>query len=260
VLHLISLRRNTVSIKVPKLLHGIRVRHLVDGSFLLARHNTKAEKWLDEHCIRMRNQLRWLPKLSDEISVETLRGMYKNIPCYIVGKGPSLDSLEASYFVEEDAPILAINEAIHVVNGLQLPNPIFLVQTDTGLKIDPGDATLLLAHTIKYLYPDKLERYLWRAEMFGYGTTGRLTAEIAIKIAGLFGCSYAEMLAFDACTIGDTRYADSIGHQPESKDGDTGGRFLTHRDKLDKAAFGVIDLEWIKPEDLSGADGDSTPL
>jgi hypothetical protein len=226
-------------IEVPRLLGKSTVRFYRDGSYGIPRRDAEAEKWLDEHCLRRPNELRWLPKIPNSISVESLRGIFQGLPCYIIGKGPSLDDLTPLDFGDIYAPIIAINEAVMIINGLGLPNPVFLIQGDTGLTIDPGPAALLLGLYIKHLYPNHPERYVFRSEMFGFGVSARLSVEMAIHIAALMGCTEGIMYAFDAATTEDCSYAESIGHTPEQKGRDEkypGYRFLGHRRYMEKEA------------------------
>jgi hypothetical protein len=257
-----SLRRNTVTTKMPKTLGKSRLRQVRDGGFIIPRRDLEAEEWLDANCIRVANELKWYPKLAKEVSVEALRDVYKDLPVYIVGKGPSLDKITAADFKNPAAPILAINESVMIINALELPNPVYLVQGDGGLNIELGSAIPVLGICVMHLYPESVERYIFRSEMFGYGVSARLSVEMAVHIGGLMGCSEAFLMAFDACTSKTLGYAKSIGHEPklQGKEQIPGERFAGHRHWAERASKDAhIPVCWIKPEDLVGEVSDSTP-
>lgn len=137
---------------------------------------------------------------------------------YIVGKGPSLDSLTADDFSEfPSAPILCINEAIHAIEKLNLPSSrLFCVQYDR-LRGDnrPARGKWLLS---SFAFDDQHGE---SAGAIRYDlkdvapTKPNLTAATALSIAALAGANQAVMLAFDAAFGGNCDYAASIGHGPD---------------------------------------------
>jgi hypothetical protein len=172
-----------------------------------------------------------------------LRDFYIGRDVYIIGKGPSLDLIKGTDF-KPGWPVLCLNESVERINTLNISNPIYMIQTDTGLTINPGRAELMLCNNIKHLYPEYESRFLWRAEQFGYGVSARLSVEIAIKIAIMMGCKTAYMMAFDATVNGNTSYAESIGHDPKlaGQEKFPGQRFLKHKKYMEKAAGDKIKL------------------
>ena len=118
-------------------------------------------------------------------SVQVLKDRHKGEIGYIVGKGPSILKLKGSDF--GPGPIITINHAIHYVEELNLPNPVYSMQKDgcdinergtnrcehdcktrphgsTGMGGYPKKAALLLCHPESWFcYPDHPQRYLFNA-------------------------------------------------------------------------------------------------
>ena len=170
---------------------------------------------------------------------------------YVVGKGPSLDALTVADFPDATAPVLAVNEAIHAIERLGLPNPLFCVQQDAGLNetCRPKAATWLLSaqawktgkgdtcqHAIKYTPAE-----------FGL-LSKTLTSAVAMRLARLAGIRDITMLAFDAHFSGNCDYATAIGHEPVNKN----KRFIKFAQMLDgfMAQQSGVKLTWQPPKDF----------
>lgn len=142
-----------------------------------------------------------------------------NIPthnlAYIVGKGKSLDTLTVHDFPDHEAPVLCCNEAIHAIEKLALPNPVFCIQQDASLK--------------ETCRPER-SGWLLSSQAWGYGKgdtyplaqrfvpdehglkSSTLTAAVALRLLAEAGTRRVVMLAFDAHVNSDCNYAEAIGH------------------------------------------------
>ncbi len=225
---------------LPDQINGIRLRKQVDGSFTISRNNRELEAKFDAKYIRVTNELRWLPYCVEGGRLSDLADTFKHKPCYIIGKGPSLDGLTANHF-QEDVPIVCINESIHKIEELGLSNPTFCMQQDMSLKATckPKHAKLLVAYGARNHYADFSNKIVFHMEEFG--VISDLTAIVAMKMVQKFGCSRLWMYGFDSCTSNSTQYADCIGH-PSTMGGDV-KRFLLHKDKILCSAFVPIEFK-----------------
>ena len=89
--------------------------------------------------------------------------VYKNCDGYIIGKGSSLDNVSKDIFTSPDAIIIAINESIYKIEGLDLSNDIFGLQCDALLRntCKPNKSPLLISHHIQYFYPKMAKKYVF---------------------------------------------------------------------------------------------------
>jgi len=226
-----------------EVLEGLRVRVLIDGSFVVPRVKKELRARLDQFFTRVDNtDDRWYLKFYLEHT--DFADQFAGKVCYIIGKGPSLDNLSLDDFPESDAPIIAINEAIHKVESLGLPNPTFMMQQDTYVGEDalPIDATVLLECKAVGLYHDyeKLQMFCWHE----LGVNHRnCTAALAAAFAQKFNAERLVMLCLDACAKGTLGYAGCIGKNPESYG--PGDRFLKHRKMIESST--TLPIEWITP-------------
>lgn len=168
---------------------------------------------------------------------------------HLVGKGPSLDHLGRSSFPDPLAPVLAVNEAIHAVEALGLPNPLYCVQQDASLggACRPARAAWLVssqawaaagaaAYPLAYMY-----------DPAGLGHTPKsLTACVALSMLHAAGIGRVTMHAFDA-RHGVNGYARAIGHSHEKR-GASPTRFMDHAVTIAAHAGALgIALEWARP-------------
>lgn len=170
---------------------------------------------------------------------------------YIIGKGPSLDTLSSQDFLYPTWPILAINEAVHAIEKLNLPNPTWCIQQDgrLGNTCRPARSGWLCSihaweaagaegvpGAVKYV-PEHYPQCLYKT----------ITGRLAIEILHEAGIGKAIMLAFDGRFGTDMRYASSIAYDP-SRYGEKQDRFLTWATNIQKNAdrYGMK-LEWVPP-------------
>ena len=222
-----------LAIKNPVNIAGFKARMCPDGSFFIPRARGPLVKMLDEQYVRLPNELRWMPRSFTSDSVDSLKSVFDGKQCYIVGKGPSLDKLTASDF--GDDPIIAINEAIHKVESLELDNHIYVIQQDAALRNTclPKNGSILVSVQARHWYAEQDDKIIYNAPELGLNYSS-LSASCAIKLAIAGGCTDIHMLCFDACLEGILGYAECIGYDP-SEGGDP-ARFNKHREELEKVA------------------------
>lgn len=184
------------------------VRTACDGSLFIPRSNPDLEAKLDEMFLRKPNTLRWYPFKRDAKHLVP-DPVFNKSNCYIIGKGPSLDSVEKSLFAPE-APIVCVNQSIHAIEALGLDNPIYCIQQDKGLKglCQPKSARLWVPYNVKEYYLTYDNYRVFTVEE--YGQPGMYTASLAIGIVQAFGANSITMVGFDACINGKVNYADCI--------------------------------------------------
>ena len=184
------------------------VRTASNGELFIPKPNKKLEAILDKKYLRQGKDLRWYnhPKDKDHLVDDTI---FDGRGCYVVGKGPSLDKLDAGFFIPS-WPIICINESIHTIEGLKITNPVYCIQQDKGLKgsCRPKTAKLWVAYEAKEYYLDYGNRAIFSVR--DYGSHGMFTAMLAVEMVQRFGATRLEMLAFDSCCNGDVTYASSI--------------------------------------------------
>ena len=235
VLHTQASRRykNMVTINrdVPDRIGNVRIRKLGDGTFFIARQKKDVVEYLDSRFQRIKNELRWAPKECAGKSLEDLLPIFKGRPCYVVGKGPSLDMIDS---FPELWPVLCVNDSIHAIEKLNVPNPLFCIQQDMGLedKCKPEKAGLIVAYKARLFYHDFGNKYIYQPSVFLNGAKTGITVCIAIEIAKYLGSTRFVFKAFDACMDGSTDYAGSIGYP--ATNGGSPNRFLKHRQRIER--------------------------
>lgn len=196
---------------IPRVVGKMRIIHNRDGTVSIARRSKPAEKWLDENLERMPNQLRWKPIFKTKHGIDKLVLQGKQV--YIIGKGPSLDNLTKKDFPNKKAPILCVNESIHAIEKLGLPNDTYVVVQDALLKdgCKPKDAGVICSKVLNNFYADCENKYVFEPKT--YFKSINYTPIIAINIAKEHGITSFTMLGFDSIVNGDNTYATSIGYQ-----------------------------------------------
>lgn len=170
---------------------------------------------------------------------------------YLVGKGPSLDGLTVRDFPDEQAPIVAINEAIHAVERLRLKNPLICLQQDASLALScrPKESYWFLSAQAwaKSRGDDYPRAVKFFPKDFGYSAR-TITAAVGMRLLGLAGIRQITMLAFDAFFSAECGYANSVGSAP----GKNPARFIQFAKYLDgvhRQQNGVR-LTWVPPHPL----------
>ncbi len=221
-----------------------KVRHYPDGGVWLARRDRKKEEFLDQLMNRVPNQLKWYPRIDDELNVANLANIAEGKCVYIIGKGPSLDNTSADLFLD-DGPVIAINESVNHIQDLPgLKNRVFLLQQDAGLSCNPS-GPIILNDRIKHLHPSIKERFLFNKHSFN-DPSDPLSVIAAIRVAKIMGAEEIVLIAFDASINQNTSYAKVIGHPPNTVGGRDAARFLSHKAQMLKA-LGRTKVSWLTP-------------
>lgn len=220
---------------IPKTVMGMKVREAGDGSFYLPRASRKVIDFLSKDFDRFPNEYRWYPKSVGVKDLNEMRRYFEGKECYLVGKGPSLDKLSKADFDNPRLPVICINESIHKVETLDLPNKVFAIQQDAWLKdtCRPEFAGLILSYSCRYWYPDVAEKYIFHYSQLGL-KTNNITVVYALSLAKTFDSTGFRMLCFDACMNKDTGYGKCVGYTPDR--GGSPDRFLSHKRTILKAA------------------------
>ena len=145
-----------------------------------------------------------------------LRGKFRGGTAWIVGKGPSLAHLRREHFGA--GPVIALNQAIAVLEALGLANPVYALQKDgCGLTepheqcalrdghdwmLRPEQAVLIVQTTPGYSkfclsnYEPRLEIDPVRDLGFHYPQT--MAVRMGIALARLMGCGRVMMMCWKA--------------------------------------------------------------
>lgn len=229
--------------RYPKTLGRVRVREAPDGTIYITRHDKTAEDWLDKNAERLDNQLRWRPKYEEWSNIEALKGFFDQQTCYIVGKGPSLDHLDASIFGE--GPVIGLNEAVHKLTELGLENKLFGLQQDAKLRnrCYTREATMLVSTKAANFYAKYENVYVFDNKQYRLSANA-LSVSAAIEIAKSLGVKDFVLVAFDSCVNGALTYAKCVGYDVTF--GGRPERFKTHRAKINNR-LGKIPTQWVIP-------------
>lgn len=225
-------------------IRGKSIRRNPDGSVYLTRRDTELEKYLDVHYERVGKGYLWRVRIEPTLDTINLISSFKDKMCYIVGKGPSLDSISGKDF-PENWPIICINESIHKIESLQIENEIFMMQQDQGLKdtCRPKRGTIIISNHASQWYANDMKRYIYSPKALGL-TTGSLTVVCAITLAKKLGVTGFVLLCFDACVNQKLDYASCVGY-PHTRGGKP-NRFINHK-KYIEDAVGNMKTTWITP-------------
>lgn len=163
----------------------------------------------------------------------TLTGAHDGEMGYVVGKGPSLKYLTKWHFMSETGPVIAVNEAIHLVQDLGLPNPLYSFQKDGcvlrdnphpecmdinpfGQKISmvlPNPEVVLIApargHSRYCLSAHKNKVYLDFAQEFNIPES-EMASVISIYALIAMGCTRIGLVSLDSLDTGDERTLDPV--------------------------------------------------
>ena len=115
---------------IPNSFGGMRIRRVEDGTYVIARRHRVAETFLDQNCVRVLGELSWEPKSTEGKPWSDLQDRLRFKHVYIIGKGESLDCFNKSHIDSPDSPIICLNQSIHYIETLDLPNPIFILPWD----------------------------------------------------------------------------------------------------------------------------------
>lgn len=152
-----------------------------------------------------------------------LLNRHRGETCWIVGKGPSLGFLKAEHIGK--GPIIALNQAIVIVERLGVSNKVYSLQKDgCGIHgphekcrerdghdwmIRPTKATLILQDTEGYsrdCLPDYEPRVLVNIHHhLGFEHATTMAIRMAISMAKRMRCEHVKLLCCGSLVNGDTR-------------------------------------------------------
>lgn len=203
------------------------IRRSVDGGYILFREN-QAKRMEFNKNMKFVGDNKWLPKNIGR-PLSFFKNLFKDSPCYVVGKGPSLDKIRSTDF-KSDVPIFCLNHSINVIEAIFnycRPN-LFCVQQDAsvGEECIPKTGTHLLSVNAQGWNPTAT---LYDSADFGEHTS-IISVVAAVKLAKYMGCNHFTLLAFDAMKNKNTDYAKCIGRKPVKPQ-----QFLKHKELVVKA-------------------------
>ena len=135
-----------------------------------------------------------------------LRHKHPGETCWIVGKGPSLRYLRADHF--GPGPVIALNDAIAIVQTLGLSNRIYSLQKDgqPEFMVKPfADVALIVQENYpsQDYYFDHPERYVVNARKdLGFDHSAALATRMAIELAKQMDCAFVKVMCCDQLVNG----------------------------------------------------------
>jgi len=234
-----------LSIELPSCFAKIRRDTL--GNYYLPRPDKKLVPLLNKFCTKIEGEWKWKP-YSVSFKLMQLQDKYQGLPCYIIGKGPSLDYLKANIF-PPDCVIICLNESIKKVESLQLGEGriIFALQQDAVLKDTCYSHTgsMLVSYLVTSWYKDHPSCFTYTPDLIGL--TGHPASVImAIHLSKYMGVKDLKMVSFDAYTKKDTSYAKVIGYASDVKK--SPHRFLNQRKPIELALKTTgLSVTWMTP-------------
>lgn len=244
-----------------QVIHGLlrarNIRRLVTGDLALLRYNAETIKLLDKHCTRVEDKV-WRIKRNVEIVAEgetrtvdtrftvTQKDKHLGQTCYIIGKGPGLDTIPFWSAFKPGCPIIAVNEAIHAVEKHDWPeNPIYCLQQDTILreKCWSKKGTMLIPFTLRWYNEHPSVLTYIHTDFPLPDKRFPFSVEMSIHVAKCWGCSDIVLMACDASVTKVCDYAISIGHVPAGNK----LRYLEHNKYIAKA-LGDLPYSFMYPK------------
>lgn len=232
--------------EIPKHLGGQRVRIYPDGSFGVPRKPDDASiQHLDTLFVRV-DDFRWKYPIAGRKLYKELKSLIDGREMTLVGKGPSLDNLSVADFPDPTSVVLAINDSIHTVAKLKLPNPVFAIQQDAALRgrCKPEQGGIIVSSHAASYYEDFEPKYIY-APYHLDSSPNTLTVVVGIRIGLELGATRFRLIAFDSCVTRDCGYAKVIGYSPEAGK-QSALRFLGHR-QLIQNALKSAPHRWVLP-------------
>lgn len=220
----------------PKL-PGLRIAP--DGTFWIPHPTKEQVAQLDKEYHKVDSN-RWAVRTHDLPVWRELIPVFNGKGCYIIGKGPSLDAVCRDVFINADWPIIAINESVNIILGLDLPNPVY------GIQVDPFEFNNKCKNMIVETVCSNLYSSGWMFSRHSIGLPqNSISAECAVRLGVLMGVTEFVMIGFDAITDNKLDYATKIGHPAK---GDL-SRFKRYASQILRAA-GSITCTFLSASDL----------
>lgn len=153
---------------------------------------------------------------------------------YVVGKGPSLNSITKEDFPNHTSPVMCINDAIIKIETLNLPNPMYVVQQDRYFRRNecvPKKGLLFISCYSQHRIIDGALVAVYSPAVYGV-KKGEPTVVMAIKLAKYFGAVRFTFLCFDSCMSGDLTRAKCCLNYIEGWESEG---YNTHKQRIIKA-------------------------
>ncbi len=172
------------------------------------------------------------------MTLSDFKSIHPNEQAFIVGKGPSLDTVETIREELSSGVIFCLNESIHKIESLNLTAPTYVAQQDSNLEFDcvptKGRGIIHFMNSWQHLPEDRKGNFiakkqhvsvspwnplavLYRPDFFKESECS-LSAIIALKLASFMGIKTATLCCFDALENGyqgAMTYANCVGKQRE---------------------------------------------
>jgi hypothetical protein len=199
-----------------------------NGNFIAHTRNPNVLAPLIKYCYLLDNiGYRWR-LLDPNNPFKETKNQYLGLPCYIIGKGPSLDYL-TEYDLDPSYPKICINQAIHYVEDYY-DDHIYAAQLDV-LKINEScwstKGSMLLGIYSGRLYNSHPKKYIITPDLINHETRVDFTVGFAAKISQFWGCSKQIFVSCDASAIGEWGYPKQLQHLPDNMKYNK--RFFTQR-------------------------------
>lgn len=171
----------------------------------------------------------------DNQKISDFRNRHAGQRAFVIGKGPSLDTVEEIREQLSTGIIFCLNESVHKIESLSLDAPTYVVQQDylgtdcvptnpktvhfmsswQPLAMQPLEAR---RHRYVEVSPWNPNAVLYRPNFFKGESSGSLSAIIALKIAAFMGIKKVTLCCFDALANGlqgPATYANCIGQEKQ---------------------------------------------
>lgn len=189
------------------------------------------------------------------MTLESIKDSYIGMRAFIIGKGPSLDTVEKIRADLDTGIVMCLNESIHKIESLGLKASTFVVQQDSNLEFDcvPKNAwTTHFMSSWQHFPEDRKGNWIAKKQHvaespynknavlyrpgFFKETECSLSAVIALKIANFMGIQHVTICCFDALKnnySGTNTYAECVGKQRE-------GSHRSHNTLIVKTAHEIM--------------------
>ncbi len=171
------------------------------------------------------------------MEIQCFKDKHPGSRAFIVGKGPSLDTVEKIRDTLDTGVVFCLNESIHKIESLNLAAPTYCVQQDSELERDCVPLRSIHFMNCYQHRPNtddwrhlplrrkyRMQKSPWNPDAVLYDprffneSSGTLSAIIALALARHMGISSATLCCFDAMINGyqgPMTYADCIGKQKQ---------------------------------------------
>lgn len=185
------------------------VRAALDGTFWHPNPSKELVEIMDAEFDRLPNEYRWVPRPAE---AGNALGLKMTDTVYIIGSGPSIDSLNQSHF-KRGCTVLCINYSLSPIENLGLDNQLYGIQMDAySCK---GKSPRLLSYQARYCYPAN-KNYLFTPQVMK--GCPLYTSGAAAILAEHCGAKKIIFYGMDAQITGNLTYSDEVAKEVGRKD------------------------------------------